>query len=126
MIEHLGGKWPVWLSPRQVLVCAISEKYTEYARKVYKELKDQGFEVELDESDGSINKKVRNAQLSQVNYTIIVGDQEQSTGTVEVRAREGGERIGKMTMEEFAEKLKSQYPPGVALPQRLYNSTADS
>ena len=55
---------------------------------------------------------------------VIVGEQEQSSGTVEVRAREGGERIGKMTIEEFAEKLKSQYPPGVALPQRLYNSTA--
>ena len=57
---------------------------------------------------------------------MIVGDQEQSTGKVEVRAREGGERIGKMTIEELAEKIKSQYPPGVALPQRIYNSAAES
>ena len=84
-------------------------------------MKLQGFEVEIDESDGSISKKVRSAQLNQVNYTVIVGEQEESSGTIEVRAREGGERMGKMTIEEFVSKLKSQYPTGVALPQRLYN-----
>lgn len=60
LTEHLAGKWPLWLSPRQVVVCSISEKYLGYARKVYEELKKQGFEVELDDSDASISKKVRN------------------------------------------------------------------
>jgi len=61
LTEHLAGKWPLWLSPRQVVVCSISEKYTEYASSVYRSLKDQGFQVELDTSDASISKKIRNA-----------------------------------------------------------------
>jgi threonyl-tRNA synthetase len=60
LTEHLAGKWPLWLSPRQVVVCSISEKYLGYARKVYEELKEQGFQVEIDDSDASISKKVRN------------------------------------------------------------------
>jgi threonyl-tRNA synthetase len=64
LTEHLAGKWPLWLSPRQVVVCSISEKFLPYAQKVYDELKSQGFEVELDDSDASISKKVRNAQLA--------------------------------------------------------------
>ena len=93
LTEHLAGKWPLWLSPRQIVVCSISEKYLEYARKVYEELKKQGFEVEIDDSDASISKKVRNGQLAQFNYILILGDQEESTKTVEIRSREGGEKM---------------------------------
>jgi threonyl-tRNA synthetase len=61
LTEHLGGKWPLWLSPRQVVVCSISEKYLPYAQEVYSNMKAQGFEVELDDTDASISKKIRNA-----------------------------------------------------------------
>lgn len=64
LTEHLAGKWPLWLSPRQVVVCSISEKYLDYAKSVYQKLKSEGFEVEIDDSDASISKKVRNAQIS--------------------------------------------------------------
>ena len=93
LTEHLAGKWPLWLSPRQVVVCSISEKYLGYARKVYEELKDQGFAVEIDDSDASISKKIRNGQLAQFNYILILGEQEESTNTVEIRSREGGEKM---------------------------------
>jgi len=61
LTEHTGGKWPLWLSPRQVAVCPVSEKAYEYCERVHQELKDQGFEVELDRSQASLNKKIRNA-----------------------------------------------------------------
>jgi threonyl-tRNA synthetase len=64
LIEHLAGKWPFWISPRQIIVCPISEKALEYCESVYLYLHNQGFQASLDTSQGSINKKVRNAQLA--------------------------------------------------------------
>ncbi len=61
LCEHLGGKWPFWLSPRQVIVCPISEKSQDYAESVYLYLHKLGYEADVDRSQGSINKKVRNA-----------------------------------------------------------------
>lgn len=61
LIEHLGGKWPFWVSPRQAKVCPISQNFTEYCEKVYLYLHQQGFEVELDRSDATLSKKVREA-----------------------------------------------------------------
>jgi threonyl-tRNA synthetase len=61
LTEHLAGKWPFWLSPRQIAVCPISEKYVGYANEIYEKLKTQGYAVELDDSDASISKKIRNA-----------------------------------------------------------------
>ena len=63
LTEHLAGKWPFWLSPRQIVICPVSEKTNDYCREVYKELKDKGFDVEVDLSQVSLNKKIRNAQL---------------------------------------------------------------
>jgi threonyl-tRNA synthetase len=77
LTEHLAGKWPFWLSPRQIHVCSISEKTSEYCKKVFDILKDEGFEVEYDDSSLSVNKKVRNAQLNQFNYIVVVGQQEE-------------------------------------------------
>lgn len=61
LCEHLAGKWPFWLSPRQVIVCPISEKSYDYCESIYLYLHKLGYECELDQSQGSINKKVRNA-----------------------------------------------------------------
>ena len=61
LIEHLGGKWPFWLSPRQVIVLPISDKAADYCESVYKYLHMKGFEASIDRSSGQINKKVRNA-----------------------------------------------------------------
>lgn len=61
LIEHLGGKWPLWLSPRQVKICQIADAHNEYCVELEKELKSRGWEVELDASVNSLNKKVRTA-----------------------------------------------------------------
>ena len=61
LTEHLAGKWPFWLSPRQIVICPVSEKTQDYCDKVYEELKEAGFNVEIDTSQVSLNKKIRNA-----------------------------------------------------------------
>jgi threonyl-tRNA synthetase len=64
LIEHLAGKWPFWMSPRQCIVVPISEKSFEYAESVYKYLHQLGYECDWDKTNGQLNKKIRNAQLA--------------------------------------------------------------
>ena len=110
LIEHLGGKWPFWLSPRQIIVLTISEKAVDYCDSVMKYLHQQGFEASIDLSQGQLNKKVRNAQLAQWNYILVAGEEEMSTGTVDVRTRDT-ERHGKMRIDKLVEHLKGLDPP---------------
>jgi threonyl-tRNA synthetase len=98
LIEHLGGKWPFFLSPRQIIVLPISEKAADYCESVYKYLHKKGFECTVDRSSGQINKKVRNAQLAQWNYILVAGEEEMQSGTVDVRTRDT-ERHGKMRVD---------------------------
>jgi threonyl-tRNA synthetase len=60
LIEHLAGKWPFWISPRQILICPISEKFIEYGESIYLYFHERGYEVELDRSNQTLNKKIRN------------------------------------------------------------------
>ena len=88
LCEHTGGKWPFWLSPRQVRILPIKDDNLDYARKVLKRLVmvnptctpyfnpsllQEGFEAELDDSNGTMNAKVRNAQLAQFNFMCVIG-----------------------------------------------------
>jgi threonyl-tRNA synthetase len=88
LIEHFAGKFPLWISPRQVRILAVSEKHKEYGEKVLSALKAGGFAVELDARDISVSKKVREAQLSYANYILTVGDSEMENSTVNVRTRD--------------------------------------
>ena len=76
LIEHLAGKWPYFVSPRQVLVCPLSEKFHGYCEKVYKRLLKEEVRVEINLSNETLNKKIRNGQLDQFNYIIVCGEQE--------------------------------------------------
>lgn len=98
LIEHLAGKWPFFLSPRQAIVVPISEKHIDYCEGVMLYLHKAGFEVELDKSNAQLNKKIRNAQLEQWNYILVAGEEEAKEGCVDVRNREG-QRIGKMRID---------------------------
>ena len=109
LIEHLAGKWPFWISPRQIIVCPISEKFIDYCESVYLYLHKEGFEVELDKSNVTLNKKVRNAQIAQWNYILVAGEEEVKTGTVDVRTRDG-KREGKFRVDDLVTHLKSLYP----------------
>ncbi|CDW83862.1 threonyl-trna [Stylonychia lemnae] len=104
--EHLAGKWPIWLSPRQIQVCSVSEKYIDYSALVYKQLKELGYEVELDVSNTSVSKKVRNAQLDQSNLILIVGEQEENSNAVDIRTREGDRLVSYKIIIMFKIRVK--------------------
>ena len=74
--EHFKGKWPFVISAKQVAILPISEKFSEYAEKVYNRLKLEGFNCDLDNTNATLNKKVRNAQNHQYNYIAVVGNEE--------------------------------------------------
>lgn len=73
LTEHTAGKWPFWLSPRQIVVCAITDETANYAEQVYLDLLHKGYQVELDLSKTSLNKKIRTNQQKQFNYILVVG-----------------------------------------------------
>ncbi len=88
LIEHYAGKFPLWLSPVQVRVLTIADRFNDYADKVAKEMKEAGLRTEVDERAESISKKVREAQLSQINYILVIGENEVKGKTVNVRTRD--------------------------------------
>jgi len=109
-IEHTGGKFPLWLSPEQVRVLTVAERFAKDAEKFVRELKSQGIRAELDDSQETINKKVRNAQLEQVNYILVFGEKE-IAGDLSVRTRDnqvlpqvGKAAFMKRVQDEIAQK----------------------
>lgn len=99
LIEHTAGKWPFWLSPRQVSIVPVAAKYTDYAHKVAAAIHDAGFYVDVDSSSHTLNKKVREAQLAQYNFILVVGAEEEAAGTVNIRTRDNA-RHGTKTIQE--------------------------
>lgn len=87
LTEHFAGKWPLWLSPKQIMVVPISETSYEYAQEIKAAFHKGGFYVEADMRDMTMQKKVRDGQLAQFNYILVVGEQEKAKGTVNVRTR---------------------------------------
>lgn len=110
LCEHFAGKWPFWLSPRQAIVIPISEKFEAYAEKVHKRLVIEGFYTDIDKSNAGINKKVRNAQIEQYNYILVVGEKEESSNTVTVRERDQEKPKGVFGIQELVDLFKSQEP----------------
>ena len=104
LIEHYAGKFPLWLSPVQVKILTVADRFDDYANRVKDELERVGLRVEVDSRSESINYKVRQAQLSKCNYILVVGEKEIADETVTVRTR-NNEILGAMKIAEFAEKL---------------------
>jgi threonyl-tRNA synthetase len=109
LIEHLGGKWPFFLSPRQAIICPISEKFADYCESVYLYLHKQGYQVELDVSNLTLNKKIRNHQLEQWNFILVAGEEEAQSGMVDIRTRDN-ERVGKMRVDQLHEYFQTLMP----------------
>jgi threonyl-tRNA synthetase len=107
LIEHFAGAFPLWLAPEQARVLTISEKYTDYGRKVEAALKAHGFRVAGDYRAEKINAKVREAQLEKVPYMLVVGEKEQAAGTVAVRGRVDGD-VGAVPVAELAARLERE------------------
>ncbi len=100
LIEHYAGAFPLWLSPEQMRVLTISEKFTGYGETVTARLRAAGFRATLDDSDERVNAKVKIAQDMKVNYMLVVGGRDEQAGTVSVRDRTRGD-LGAMPLEQF-------------------------
>ena len=106
LIEHTAGNFPVWLSPVQVIVLPISEHQKEYADSVFQALKDADIRVELDDSNESLGKRIRNAKMSKVPYVIVIGDKEKEAKVITVEGRT--EKLENITTEVFIENLQKE------------------
>ncbi|KEP60984.1 UNVERIFIED_CONTAM: threonyl-tRNA synthetase family protein [Hammondia hammondi] len=111
VIEHTGGKLPFWLSPKQCIVLPISDKVNDYAASVRDVLHSCGYEVGLDISNNTVNKKIREAQLQQWNYLLVVGEKERADKTVTVRDRADPEHQKVLSMEDLLALFEKQGMP---------------
>jgi len=111
LMEHYAGKWPFWLSPRQVKVVPVGTQFNEYAVWVERQLQIYGFYAEAETSGKTLNKKVREAQLEQWNYVAVVGAEEQNALSVNLRSRESEKPLGAFSMIDFIAKLDKEAMP---------------
>lgn len=105
LTESYAGKWPFWLSPNQIMIVPVATPFDDYAYQVKKVLYDAGFNCECDSDPGdTMNKKIRNAQLAQYNFILVVGEKEKNSNTVNIRTRDNVVH-GEMTVTNLVEKL---------------------
>ena len=107
LIESTAGKFPIWLSPDQVVILPISEKFHEYSEKVLNVLKNYDIRTLIDERNEKIGRKIRDNELKRIPYLLIVGEKEVETGTVSVRRQGEGDK-GSMSIDEFADFIRSE------------------
>ena len=107
LIEHTAGHFPLWLTPDQVSILPISEKYNDYARKVAAQLDVAGVRALIDDRNEKIGRKIRDNELKRVPYMVIVGEKESAEGLVSMRKQGGGEQAT-MKMEEFAQRIQAE------------------
>ena len=100
LLEHTGGKFPLWLTPDQVVVLPISEKYNDYANEVARQLNITDVRAQVDDRNEKIGRKIRDNELKRIPYLLIVGEKEADEGKVSVRAQGEGDK-GQMTIAEF-------------------------
>jgi threonyl-tRNA synthetase len=113
LLEHTSGKFPLWLTPEQVVVLPISEKYNEYAENVLNLLNNSDIRAVLDDRNEKIGKKIRDNELKKIPYLLVVGEKEAETQTVAVRKQGDGDK-GTMTIEQFASLIKTEVENQIA------------
>ena len=106
LLEHTGGKFPLWLTPDQVVVLPISEKYNAYANEVARQLNNCDVRTQVDDRNEKIGRKIRDNELKRIPYLLIVGEKEAEENKVSVRAQGEGDK-GQMTIAEFADFMKN-------------------
>lgn len=107
LIEHTAGKFPLWLTPEQVVVMPISEKFNDYGKKVLNYLNNYDIRTLLDDRNEKIGKKIRDNELKRIPYLLVIGEKEESSESVSVRKQGEGDK-GSMTLKEFAEFINSE------------------
>ena len=107
LLEHTAGKLPLWLTPEQAIVLPISEKFNDYAKKVCELLNNYEIRAFIDDRNETIGKRIRENELKHTPFILVVGEKEESSGSVAVR-RQGGDNLGTMTIEEFSQFIKQE------------------
>ncbi|MEO0159091.1 MAG: threonine--tRNA ligase [candidate division WOR-3 bacterium] len=107
LIEHYAGEFPLWLSPIQIVIIPISDKFIDYAQKVYNFFKENGFRVEIDKRKETVGYKIRDAEIHKIPYVFVVGKKEVENEGVSIRKRKEGD-LGFKKLEEALEILKSE------------------
>ena len=107
LIEHTAGHFPLWLTPDQVAILPISEKYNEYAQQLSRYFDSVGVRSKIDDRNEKIGRKIRDNEMKRIPYMLVVGEKEQAEGTVAVRKQGGGDQ-GVMSKEEFAERINAE------------------
>lgn len=107
LIEHYAGAFPTWLAPVQVKILPISEKQMAYAQEIFAELKNNGIRTELDESNETLGKKIRNAKMQKLPYLLVLGDKEMDEKMITVETR-GGDKGEKTSLSDFITKILSE------------------
>jgi threonyl-tRNA synthetase len=108
LIEHCAGNFPIWLSPEQIAVLPISERFNEYAEQVIQELKNKDIRGFLDDRDEKIGRKIRDAEVKKVPYMLIVGEKESSEGKVAVRKHGAGDQ-GSVLLADFIQQFSAEF-----------------
>lgn len=107
LIEHTAGHFPLWLTPDQVAILPVSEKYNNYAAKVSQILDEQGVRATIDMRNEKVGRKIRDNELKRIPYMLIIGEKEEMDGTVSMRQQGGGEQ-SVMTIKEFADRVNNE------------------
>ena len=107
LIEHFAGKFPLWLSPVQVEVIPVSDKFKDYAQKLADKLHAEGLRVHLDGRTEKVGYKIREAQVKKINYMLVIGEKEETSGKLSVRKR-SGEEVQDVDVDEFIASLKEE------------------
>jgi len=105
LLEHTGGNFPLWLTPEQVTILSLSEKYEKYSQKVLNLLENDEIRALVDNRNETIGKKIREAEMNKIPYMLIVGEQEELDGTVSVRKHGEGD-LGTMTLDAFIKLIQ--------------------
>ena len=108
LIEHFAGKLPLWLSPYQVRILPIADKFNDYSKEVNKILFEAGIRCAIDDSQNTIGKKIREAQMDKVNYMLIIGEKELEKKTLAIRSRDTGETEYKVSTKDFLKRLEKE------------------
>lgn len=107
LIEHFAGAFPVWLAPVQVIIIPVSEKFEKYGQKIYENLKKNGVRVEIDNSNESVSKRIRNGEIQKVSYILVTGEKEEKDETVAVRER-GKKEVYPAKIDKFIKELNNK------------------
>jgi threonyl-tRNA synthetase len=107
LIEHYAGAFPTWLSPVQVVIVPVSEKFSEYSKDIYKKLKTAGVRVQLDDDNETLGKRIRNNKVKKVPYMVVIGAKEVEAQTITAESRDRGQ-IKDLKIDDFVKMLKEE------------------